>query len=235
MPIRSLVAILFALFFINATGNAQIIHGEVYDADTKQVVSGVTIQNIYTSLDVTSGENGGFVIAAANGQLLEFKKQGYKMVGVRIPMGYIPSYFKIAIHKGFQAVKQDGNHDTRYNYTADSIRFHDIYSHELDFPKMSAMDMIAHPFSAMSSKNREIWQFQDDYNYFEKEKYVDRTFNAELIQRFTGLSGDSLRYFMRKYRPSYDQLKSMNDYNYFNFIRQSAHTYRNPNTPRGAQ
>ena len=213
---------------------AQIIHGEVYDKESLEPVGDVKIFNIHTSLDVSTNATGTFVIAAAGGQLLEFKKQGYRLVRVRIPMGYMPSYFKIAIEKGMTQLKELKT-ENRYNYKADSLRFYELYKHELDFPQMSAMDIIAHPFSAMSSKSREIWRFQEEYDINEKEKYIDRTFNEALVTKFTGLTGDSLHYYMRRYRPTYDQLRSMGDYTYFSFIKQSVQTYRHPQTPRGAQ
>ena len=87
----------------------------------------------------------------------------------------------------------------------------------------------------MSGRNREIWRFQETYNSTEQEKYVDRTFNAELVTKFTGLTGDSLKYYMVKYRPTYVQLKGMNDYSFFTFIKKTVHSYRARTTPRGAQ
>ena len=234
MPHRSFLVFLFLLSAVTVSVSAQIIHGEVYDDGSKKPMPGVTIANIYTSLDVTTGEAGTFLIAAASGQLLEFRRQGYKTTRVRIPNGYIPSYFKIALQKGYNKLP-DNRHDTRYNYKTDSMADRDMYKHELDFPKMSAIDMLASPFTAMSSHNREIWKFQEEYEQTEKEKYVDKTFNSELINRFTGLTGDSLKRYMIRYRPEYEQLRGMSDYTFFNYIKQTAQYYRHPQAPRGSQ
>ena len=235
MPARA-----FLLFFIVVFGcyplSGQTIKGEVRDMEDKHALADVSIENIYTSERISTDEKGTFSIAATSGQLLEFRRAGYKVVRVRVPKGFIPSYFMILISKGLSEVKDMiAEHSTRYDYTNDSIRYHDIYAHELDFPKLSGFDMIASPFSALSAKNRRIWQFQEDYDAFEQEKYVDRTFNESVITKFTGLTGDSLHYYMRRYRPSYDQLKHMNDYTFFNFIKTSVTQYRHMNTPRGAQ
>ena len=228
--------LLLCCFLYCAAASGQTIHGEVVDMDQKSPIANVTIENIHTSLAVTSGGTGTFIIAAASGQLLEFKKQGYKTVHVRIPKGYVPSYFKIMMKQGMSE-RRDMYvaNSTRYDYTSDSIRYHEIYKHALEFPKMSTFDMLASPFSALSGKNREIWKFQDDYEEFEKEKYVDKTFNAELITKFTGLKGDSLTYFMKRYRPSYEQLRNMNEYAFFNFIKGGVQHFRTRATPRGSQ
>lgn len=214
----------------------QVIKGEVVDKDSKHVIDGVTIENIHTSLSVNTSENGSFVIAATGDQLLEFKKTGYQTVRVRIPKGMVPPYFKIIMQHGVTHVKDLLAANTgRYDYTQDSIRFYELYKHELDMPKLSAIGSISHPFSALSKKNREVWQFQNNFSETEKEKYVDRTFNAELITRYTGLTGDSLAYYMVKFRPSYEDLRGMNDYTFFNYIKRTAYTYRNHSRGRSAQ
>src|ERR1700733_13602017 len=199
---------------------AQTIRGEVLDMDDKKPVTGVSIENIHTSLNISTSEQGAFLIAAASGQLLEFKKSGYKTVRVRVPKGYVPPYFRIIMTKGISEIPDMGTaQKNRYDYASDSIRYHELYKHELDFPKLSSFDMIAHPFSALSAKNREVWRFQEEFDEFEKEKYVDKTFNESVVTKFTGLKGDSLHYYLKRYRPTYDQLKIMNDYTFYNFIK----------------
>ena len=236
MPVRvSLFVLLFCVLGFPAV--AQTIRGDVMDMDTKKVITGVDIQNIYTLLNITTDDQGAFIIAANSGQLLEFKKTGYKTARVRVPQGYVPPYFRILLKKGISEINQDIilAHNNRYDYTEDSIRYHELYKTALDFPKLSGLGVVQSPFSALSKKNREVWQFQDDYKEFEREKYVDKTFNAELITKFTGLKGDSLRYYMRRYRPSYEQLKAMNDYSFYNFIQTNAHRYRSPDRPVNGQ
>jgi len=233
MPLRLLPS-LICVIICCAGAYGQTIRGEVLDAD-KHPIQGVSIENIYTSLDISSGDHGAFLIAATGGQLLEFKKQGYKTTHVRVPKGYIPPFFRIIMQKGITEIKEMNIAANRYDYREDSIRTHELYKHELEFPRMSAIDMIAHPFTALSSHNQEIWRFQDDFEENEKEKYVDKTFNAALITKMTGLKGDSLQSYMRRFRPGYEQLRMMNDYDFFNYIKNTVHTYRSINTPRSAQ
>ncbi len=237
MPVKtSFILFLFSVFSFPVI--AQTIRGEVLDMDNKKPLTGVEIVNIYTMLNISDDAQGAFIIAASSGQLLEFKKTGYKTARVRVPQGYIPSYFRIIMKKGISDISKDNSyveHSNRYDYRSDSIRYHELYKTELDFPKLSGLGVVQSPFSAMSKKNRQVWQFQDDYTEFEKEKYVDKTFTEEVVTKFTGLQGDSLRYFMRRYRPSFEQLKSMNDYSFYNFVKSSVYRYRNYSTPRNSQ
>ncbi|MES2703908.1 MAG: hypothetical protein V4649_14810 [Bacteroidota bacterium] len=237
MPAKALLFLLLLSFIcLTAAGQGQSIRGEVLSMGDKVPLEGVTIENVYTSLVITTNEQGAFMAAANSGQLLEFKKQGFKTARVRIPHGMVPPYFRIILEKGLSPIQdvyaREGN---RYDPKADSARYAALYKHELDFPKMSTLDMINHPFSAMSKRNREIWQFQDDYAAFQKEKYVDRTFNAALITKVTGLAGDSLATYMRRYKPTYEQLNAMGDYAFYNFIKATARHYRGRNMPRNAQ
>jgi hypothetical protein len=210
---------------------AQIIHGEVLDIDNMSPVEGVTIENIYTNVTISSAADGAFVIAASSDQLLEFKKPGYRVTRVRIPKGQVPPYFRIIIEHGINKPSGDFHQGDRYDYKRDSIRFHDLYAHELDFPRMSAIEKIKSPFSAMSKRNRMIWQFQEDYASFEKEKYVDRSFNPALVQKITGLKGDSLENYMLRFRPSYEQVRGMTDYAFYNYIKTTGTRFRTPNRP----
>ena len=236
MHIKSSITLLLLLAIIGLRTSAQTIKGEVADRDSKRPISGVTIQNIYTQLQVNTNDDGGFIIAATKDQLLEFRKQGYQTVRVRIPNGMIPPYFKILMEHGITRMDNVlAANDNRYNYRDDSLRFHELYKHELDFQKLSAVGSIAHPFSAMSSKNREIWKFQETFAETEKEKYIDKTFNAALITKFTGLTGDSLKYYMVRYRPSYEELRKMNDYSFFTYIKKTAVIYRGRSRARSAQ
>ena len=236
MHIKSSITLLLLLAIIGLRTSAQTIKGEVADRDSKRPISGVTIQNIYTQLQVNTNDDGGFIIAATKDQLLEFRKQGYQTVRVRIPNGMIPPYFKILMEHGITRMDNVlAANDNRYNYRDDSLRFHELYKHDIDFQKLSAVGSIAHPFSAMSSKNREIWKFQETFAETEKEKYIDKTFNAALITKFTGLTGDSLKYYMVRYRPSYEELRKMNDYSFFTYIKKTAVIYRGRSRARSAQ
>ncbi len=228
--------LLTLLSLMTVPAPAQIIKGDVADRENRHSLAGVNIRNVHTTLTVSTGDNGNFVIAAGSDQLLEFTKKGYQTVRVRIPKGMVPPYFKILMQQGITPIRELlASNDNRYDYKEDSLRFYELYKHELEFPKLSAIGSIQHPFSAMSKKNREIWRFQESYTAAEKEKYVDRTFNKEVITKYTGLTGDSLSYYMVKYRPDYEDLRGMNDYTFFSYIKRTAYTYRNYSRGRSAQ
>lgn len=220
------LSLLLSLLFLALSAAAETIVGDIIDIADRMAVTDVTIHNIHTDVVATSDAEGRFSILASRGNLLEFRKLGYKTLRVRIPEGSIPPYFKIIMQKGPVELPQFDVDGGSRNYVKDSLRYRELYKHVLDFPKLTGLDVIRHPFSAMSRKNRQIWAFQEEYNWWEQQKYVDYTFNEQLVQTITGLSGDSLQRYMRQYRPAYDQLRSMNEYNFYRYIRETGETFR---------
>src|SRR5690606_16909788 len=106
------------------------------------------------------------------------------------------------------------------------IKYYNLYKHQLEFPKLKGYQAIQHPFSALSKKNRQIWAFQDHYAWFQQEKYIQYNFNEKLITDITGLAADSVQMYMQMFRPTYEELRSMNEYTYYNYIKRTVELYR---------
>ncbi len=228
MRIRVFIGCIFILGVMSTRLCAQSIVGVVVDNVGKKPINDVNIENTYTGFVMLTDEQGKFFITASKGQLLEFRKPGYKTVHARIPEGDVPPYFKIIMEAGPMVIPPY----LVNKYTSDSIRYRELYSHELNVPKLSTFGSIEHPFSAMSKKNREVWAFQDDYYETEKQKYVDNLFNPATVTKLTGLTGDSLNYYMRRYRPTYEQARGMSEYGFYAYIKHAADLYRARGTYR---
>lgn len=227
----------FLLFFlIGSRAFAVTISGEVTDGNSKNFISDVSVINIHTKAGTLTGKDGRFQIAVAKGELLELKKLGYKTVRIRIPAGNIPAYFKITMQEGPIELPEYERYDRTRDFVKDSIRYHELYKTSLDFPKLTGLDVVRHPFSAMSRQNQRKWAFQDEFRRNEQQRYIDYTFNEKLITTLTGLKGDSLVTYMRMYRPSYDWLRGMTEYNFYSYVKKTVSGYRKLylNRPRSA-
>lgn len=206
---------------------AQPMKGHVLDVNGGKPVEGVTIYNIYTEERIGSDKDGAFTVTVDEGQLVEFRKEGYKVLRVRIPQGKRPSYFKVMMQRsGTDVVDYMHTRGAAPDYKTDSLRYHALYKESLEYPKLSGLEVLQHPFSAMSKKNRQIWAFQDEYRFYQEQKFIDYTFNHKLVSTITGFEGDSLQTYMELFRPTYQQLRSMSEYTYFNYIKRSAEAYR---------
>lgn len=229
MPLRAFIFCLLSFPALSAI--AQSIRGEVVDGNDGKPMANVAVINVYNNSGYTTTDDGRFLITANKGELIEFRKLGYKIARVRIPAGTVPEYFKIILQKGPIELPEVNIAGRAKDYKSDSLRFHEIYKHELEFPTMSTLDMIQHPFTALSKTNRQIWHFQKEYDRFQKEKYIDYTFNEKLVTNLTGLAGDSLERYMRYYRPAYEQLRNMSEYSFYSYIKQTVYRYRLANSP----
>jgi hypothetical protein len=220
------LTIAFLLFFGWHLSAAQQITGVVADRDGQTPLQNVQISNVHSNVIVFCDSIGKFAIQANKGQLIEMRKAGYKTTRFRLPRGYMPSYFKIYMEQLVELNTDIYASSQLTQFQKDSINDHELYKVALNFPKMSGLEKIESPFSAMSKKNREKWAFQESYATYEKEKFIDYTFSPSLITSLTGLKGDSLNVYMRRYRPTYEQLRSMNLYEYYNFVKHSVEFYR---------
>lgn len=214
-----------------ATGMAygQTMQGQLTDYEENRAVSEVIITNIHTNEVTTSDKDGKFSIAVTGGQLLEFKKDGYKVVRFRLPQGRTVSFYKVGMQRYNPSVPQFENMAAP-DYKTDSLKYALLYKKELEFQQMSTIQAIQHPFSALSKRSRQIWAFQQEYAWFQEQKYIDYTFNDNLITSLTGLAGDSLRVYKQMFRPSYTQLRNMDEYTYFGYIKRTVTAYRKRGT-----
>jgi len=64
-------------------------------------------------------------------------------------------------------------------------------------------------------------KFQKELQQDEKDNYVDHVFSKSKVTRFTSMHGDSLQTFMRMYRPTFDNVQNMTDYEIIQYIKTS--------------
>lgn len=201
---------------------AQQIQGIVLDRSSNKALANVQFKNIFQNLIVYSDSLGHFSIAASKGELIEVRKAGFRQSSFRISMGKIAPYFKIILDEIIVFDTNRYAHSTLNAYQIDSIKSRNMFSEALNFPKLSFGEQLESPFSALSKHNQMIWKFQDHYNLFEREKFIDFNFNATIVEKNTGLKGDDLQLYMRLNRPSYEMLRQMSQYDFYQYIRKSA-------------
>lgn len=210
--------------FVQSSWAATLV-GDVSEMQTRLAMADVAIQNIRTGELLMTSSDGKFTISGDGDDLIEFRKLGYKTVRVRIPKGLIPPYYKIIMQETPIPILDENNNAPK-DWVSDSIKYYNLYKQAIEYEKLTGLDIIRHPFSALSKRSRRIWAFQKEYTYFQKEKYIDYTFNETLVKSITNLEGDSLQYFMRRFRPTYEQLHSMSDYSFYLYIKRSAVLFR---------
>src|SRR5690606_27953888 len=115
---------------------------------------------------IITDTTGIFNISVNPGDLVEFRKLGYKTARIRIPKGQLPNYYNIALEESFYELEEAvilGNYSS---HQKDSIRNTKVYQRAIEFYKLEGIDLVQHPFDALSKRNREIWAFQKMYDYW---------------------------------------------------------------------
>lgn len=209
--------------FGSNTARALVMKGKVYDVNTRKPIENVSILNTFTEESFITDSTGNFRLNVENGHLVEFRKLGYQVVRVRVHGTDLP-FYSIAMKEGpfeLQEVEIRG-----HNYRSDSVEMRETYKWAIDHYTLSGADIIAHPFDALSKRNRRIWAFQKRYQYFEQEKFIDYVFNDKLINKLTGLEGDDLQRYKKIYRPSYGQIQAWGDYDFYAYIKRTGILYK---------
>lgn len=140
--------------------------------------------------------------------------------------------FEIALHVYTTTLKE-----IRFspkNYMLDSLQNRKDYAKAFEFEKPGigsslnvgpsggvGLDLDAFISMFQFKKNRRMMAFQERLLYEEAENYIDHRFNRALVIRLTGLRGDDLVRFMKRYRPDIDFTRSSSDYEFQEYIKSS--------------
>lgn len=232
-----LAALLF-LLLLPLPGIAQRISGIVTDGGGAPI-SDVAISNIHSGESLLAGTDGKFSIGAKTGQLVEFHKIGFKTARVRIGAGPLPPYYRIVLEPGVQELQEVEVRNRFRDFKHDSMYYRELFKKQLESPVVTGWRAFQSPFSALSKSNQNLIRFKEEYEWLEHEKYVNYTFNEKLIAQLTGLKGDSVKQYMRRYRPSYEMLRAMPEYDFFYYVKHTVEIWREhqrfgPNNSRGS-
>jgi len=219
-------ALSFLLLLITASsGYAQSITGIVSDAAGGATMADVMVQNIYSDQMLITDASGHFSIGAKPGELVEFRRLGYKTARLRIISNATP-FYRIILEPGVQELEGVEVRNHFQDYKHDSLRYRVIFKKQLDFPVVTGWRAIQSPFTALGKTNQRMITFQREYEWLERQKYVDYTFSEKLVANLTGLKGDSAIKYMRQYRPSYELLRALPEYDYFSYVKRTVAIWR---------
>jgi hypothetical protein len=214
--------LLFIFTVFCASVNAQtVINGHVIDLADSSFLDNVNVRNIHSMKGMTIQSKGKFELEVRKGELIEFSKIGYQTVRIRITNEKEPRYYNIVMNKAPIQLREVDIRGKTLDYKKDSIRYRETYDLVLRKEKRNEIDMRSMPLAMLSRKNRQEWAFQEMYEIWEREKFIDFTFNERLVARITYLKEEELKQFMKRYRPSYDFLRTASDYEYLDYIKSS--------------
>jgi hypothetical protein len=213
------------IFSANFAIAQTIIKGEIKDFANNQDLGNVNVRNIFTMKGMTTKVDGKFEIVVKNGELVEFSKVGYQTLRVRIQNVHEVTYYNLVMSRTAIQLREVDIKGKPLDFKKDSVKFHEMYDFVLRKPKKEEYNMQTMPLAMLSKKNREAWAFQEMYEKWEQDKFIDFAFNEKLVRKITYLENEELHTFMQQYRPSYEFLRSATQYEYLDYIKFSYYQF----------
>jgi len=208
-------------------GGAQVvIKGMVRETGAAgDPIADVRVVNVYTDQELMTPADGAFSLPATVGQLLEFRKPGYKTGYLRIVSGDI-RFYNMVLENVVHELPGVAVRSYQTDFQKDSIKYHTLYKKQLNTDPVTGWRAVQSPFTALSRDNRNLIRFQHEFEFLEHLKFVDFTFNEKVIRNLTGLSGDSAKAYIRAFRPSYEALRGMKEYDFYAYIKRTVTMWR---------
>lgn len=217
---KKALTILFFLFpfFLKAQ---MTITGTAYDADTRNKLKLVFVNNLTQREVDHTGQKGDFTVKADLGDLIVFSCPGYQSDTLILenmrPKIVLMRPSLIVLDEVIVSAKGTNKpEDLKSAYSsAYSNATTNVFS-------LDGKVSLVNAFSKQSKDKRAFQKFMDQEL---NEKLIDEKFNKPLVTQLTKVRGQLLEDFMSYYRPTYSQVASMSDVDLRTYIIKSYNEY----------
>ncbi|MGN6616894.1 MAG: hypothetical protein ACTHJ5_06915 [Ilyomonas sp.] len=209
--------LLLAVIFFSLTSSAQkrMIRGYVLDSSTRVPMTNAIITNENTHQLVFTDQNGFFQIIVSRNDMLSFDAFNYKF-DTLIVNRILPDTVFITMTREAETLPGVTVSTQGYSkYQMDSLQRRLSFISDVG-PKRPSISKANSQSAGLGINLDAIFgkrnkQKKRAYKFFEqneKRAYVDYRFSSVTVSEYTGLKGDSLVLFMKKYTPSYEWLRA---------------------------
>lgn len=209
-----ILPVLIIVLSLQADAQKIRVFGYVLDSATYSPVQNATVTNVHTNKKVSTNEKGQFQLIASPDDRLFVSATGYHFRQLKYSMimqDTIVIYIGMLPHElpgvtvsaiGYTKYQQDSIKRLKeFNETMVAKQYDLV---QKDNPAKPGMNFNLDYFSGREkSKRREAKAFRER----EKIEYINLRFSPELVQAYTGFTGDTLQQFRMKYVPDYDWLR----------------------------
>lgn len=227
------------LFAISQRASAQIeVSGNVYDNSKLYAVPDVMVSSTSGASDVTDS-TGSYHITVSPTDSVFFTYNGKSTI--KFPVKEMKNYtaFDISLHAQVKQKYKLLNPVTVYtdNYKFDSVENREKYANIFGDEKpgihstydpggAAGLDLDALIGMFQFRKNKQQQAFKNRLLDEEEERYIDYRFSSKTITRITGLTGDSLTDYKKRYRPDYYFVANSTLAQFYEYILQTSYAFR---------
>lgn len=179
--------------------------GCLKDAESGMPLLGATITNTRSQLSVQTDREGNFSIQGSDGDKVTFTCPGYAPETHIILKGLEDVRLTFRMKMSGQKLREVIiRQKYKTVYQRDSADRAATYSRTMAQKKAVLTSPVSFLADRLSPARRALFRFQKDYKRNEEGRFVDSRYSPELTATLTGLSGDTLAYFMNSYQMPYD-------------------------------
>jgi len=224
---KRLISTVPLLFIALLHSHAQSISGMVSAANARSV--GAIIKNLATSNQVISDNNGMFSIRVKKGDTLLTSQLFYKTDTL---VYTAQSYLAIQLHAEKIPLREVTIKATKLSpldiYEQNKQEYKDIYW-KGDYSHMFGASIGTMPgialnidklYNLLSKQGKDARTMQRTLTRDYHDDVIDRRFTKTLVGNITGYDGSKLDTFMMKYRPTYDFITKVSDYDIMNYVKE---------------
>lgn len=222
----------FLLFFGDSRAQEKTIQGIIFDQGTKERVAKVLVSNLRTKANTFNNLKGEFNISARINDLLIFSKTGYFNDTIKIStLQTLPVYLKRSSIVLREVTIRDSALSAQKKLDENKKEFNKVYGALANKDLLTVgsngagigIDAI---YNLLSRRGRNASKLRETIDRDYKAQIVDARFNRIAVGAVTGLKGDLLSSFMYRYRPDYNLVVLLNDYDFISYIKSCYNRFR---------
>lgn len=222
----------FFLFFGKVYAQEKQIQGIVFDHNTKERIAKVFVTNTRTKANIYNNLKGEFTVNVRLNDVLIFTKTGYFNDTVKVTvLQTLPVYLKRSSIVLREVTIKDSALTAEKKRDANKKEFSQAYGALANKDLLTVgsngagigIDAI---YNMLSRRGRNATKLREIIDRDYKAKVVDDRFNPIIVGAITGLQGEQLTSFMYRYRPDYNLVVMLNDYDFISYIKSSYNRFR---------
>lgn len=214
---------------------AQELYGKVYKIHSTEILPEVNIRNMNTGKITRSDAAGRYEIVAAVGDVLIFSSAGYFTDTLSIHENDLSATRYVFLRPHIVALP-DVDVDLMSKYVQDSINRQNDYAYLLQ--KKHPVKLMNEkregdppgfnfsPIGYFSKSEKRKRHLKKMIRQEDEDEYIDMKFSRTRVAQLTGLTNDSLQYFMYTYRPTYAFCRASSNRDMFLYINDKFVLYK---------
>ena len=227
----------FILLFEKVNAQEKQIQGIVFDKSTNERIARVLVINLNTKANTYNNIKGEFTMTVQLNDRLVFSKTGYFSDTVKVAaFQSIPVYLKRSSIALREVTVKDTVLSPEKQLEATKREFNRAYGALANKDLLSigsngagiGIDAI---WNMLSRQGRNATKLRGVIERDYRTRVIDERFNPLTVGTITGLKGDQLTSFMYRYRPDYNLVVWMSDYDFISYIKSCYNRFRrNPSS-----